>query len=55
MPVIPVTQEEEDIGQLWLEASLGKILRTYVENKMKAKGLLVWLKWQNACLPSARP
>jgi outer membrane receptor for ferrienterochelin and colicin len=45
-PVIPATQEVKTEGSK-LEASLGQVsTRPYLKNKLKAKGLGVWLKWQ---------
>jgi hypothetical protein len=38
MPIFPVTQEAE-VGESQSEASLGKSMRPYLENKIKAKGL----------------
>jgi hypothetical protein len=46
MPVIPVTWEAE-VGAFQFEAGLGKsakCVRPYLENKLKAKVLEVWLK-----------
>jgi hypothetical protein len=42
MPVIPATQEAE-VGRAWLEVGLGKIVRPYMKNKLKANVLRV--KW----------
>jgi hypothetical protein len=42
--VIPSTQEVEVEG--WCsEPSQDKSIRPYLKNKLKAKGLAMWLKW----------
>jgi hypothetical protein len=38
MPVIPATQETE-IGELWFEASPGKLEGPYFKKKIQTKGL----------------
>jgi hypothetical protein len=40
---------------VWSEASLGKSLRPYLKNKVKAKGLVVWFKWERTVLPTSGP
>jgi hypothetical protein len=38
------------------EASSGKSMRPYLENKLMHKqGLVEWLEWWNTCLASTRP
>jgi hypothetical protein len=56
IPIIPAIQEAET-RRLWLEAtSLGKVSRIpYLENKLKAKELGIWLMWESACLATWRP
>jgi hypothetical protein len=43
MPIIPATQEVE-VGGSWSEDSLGKNVKLYLKNELKAKGLWMWLK-----------
>jgi hypothetical protein len=44
MPVITAKQEVE-VGGSQGEPSLGKGSKLYLKNKLKVKGLEVWLKW----------
>jgi hypothetical protein len=42
--IIPALREVE-VGGSQSEASLSKSLRPYLKNKLRAKGLGVWLEW----------
>jgi hypothetical protein len=44
MPTVPATWEVK-IEVSWSEANPSKSKRPYLKNKLKAKGLGVWLKW----------
>jgi hypothetical protein len=46
MPVI-LARWEVEVGE---SPAPGKSTRPYLKNKLKQKGLEVWLKWKNACL-----
>jgi hypothetical protein len=54
MPIISPTSEEE-IGGSQLEADLGKGMRLYLKNKLKAKGLRGVAQVVVGCLASGRP
>jgi hypothetical protein len=55
MLAIPATQEAEGGGSQ-SEAGLGKVSsRSYLKNKLKAKGWGRWLKWWSTYLASTRP
>jgi hypothetical protein len=49
--VIPATREAQ-VGGLLLRLVPGKNLRSYLKNNESKKRLVVWLKWQGACLAS---
>jgi hypothetical protein len=53
MPLISATQEK-GIGGSWSKTGLGKGLKPYLKNKLKAEMLGAWLKWYNAFLASMR-
>jgi hypothetical protein len=42
-----LTIQEVEAGGSWYEGGLGKRMRLYLKNKIKAKGLglIEWLKW----------
>jgi hypothetical protein len=44
MPVIPATQKEERTGKIKVQSHPGQKLETPSKNKLKAKGLGMWLK-----------
>jgi hypothetical protein len=55
MPRIPVRLEVE-VAESQSKASLGQKSETLLErDKLKKKGLEVWLKWKSTCLVGARP
>jgi hypothetical protein len=49
--VVPSAQEAE-VGGSQFKVSPGKSLRLHLKNKLKTKGLGMWLKWQRAYLSS---
>jgi hypothetical protein len=44
MPIIPPAQEAE-VGELQSKTNPSKSTKPSLKNKLKAKGLRVWLKW----------
>jgi hypothetical protein len=50
MPVIPATQKEERTGKIKVQSHPGQKLETPSKNKLKAKGLGMWLKWSSTGL-----
>jgi hypothetical protein len=51
--VVTATQEAE-VGGSWSKADPSQSPIPYLKNKLKAKGLRAWCKWQSTCLASTR-